>query len=113
MDFLLIVLSIGGLVVAGVMLVLASRTARMERESDARVHTLQAMATGSVLFSDALYESADEAVELDLKLNDDAPQPSPLTVDVTADPYPFVMTVPAGAARGAGSFNRTPRRSQT
>ena len=59
MDFLLIVLAIGGLVFAGVMLVLASRTSRMERESDARVQTLQALATGSVLFaSDAPAELA-------------------------------------------------------
>ena len=47
MDFLLIVLAIGGLVFAGVMLALASRTSRMQRESDARVDRLQAMATGS------------------------------------------------------------------
>lgn len=44
MDFLLIVLGIGGLVFAGVMLLLASRAIRLERESDERVHRLQAMA---------------------------------------------------------------------
>ncbi len=110
MDFLLIVLGIGGLVFAVVMLVLASRATRMQRESDARVHRLEALATGSVLFSDALVESADEAVEL----GDDAPQPAPpLTFDMTADAYPFVMTVPAGAGRVPGSFNRTQRRSRT
>jgi hypothetical protein len=51
MDVLLILLAIGGLVVAGVMLVLASRASRMQRESDTRVETLQALATGSVLFA--------------------------------------------------------------
>ena len=101
MDFLLIVLSIGGLVFAGVMLVLASRTSRMERESDARVQTLQALATGSVLFSEPPVEWANGPVEL----GDDAAQ---------ADVHPFVMTVPAGAGRvpGGFSFDRTPRRSQ-
>lgn len=96
MDFLLIVLAIGGLVFAGVMLVLASRTARMQRESDGRVHRLQALATGSVLFAD------------------DAPQPAPaLTFQMKADAYPFVMTVPAGAGRVPGSFDRTQPRSRT
>src|SRR5688572_16595855 len=100
MDFLLIVLTIGGLVFAGVMLVLASRTSRMQRESDARVHTLQAMATGSVLFADdALVEWPADAV----KLRDDHPQPAPaLTFDMTTDAHPFVMTVPAGAGRVPG-----------
>jgi len=51
MDFLLVVLAVGGLVVAIVMLVLASRANRMQGESDERVETLQAMATGSVLFA--------------------------------------------------------------
>ena len=109
MDFLLIVLAIGGLVFAGVMLALASRTSRMERESDARVNRLQAMATGSVLFSEPPVEPAD-AVEL----HEYAPQQAPvLTFDMTADAHPFVMTVPAGGGRMPGSFNRTPRRSRT
>ena len=51
MDYLLVLLAIGGAVVAGVMFVLASRASRLERESDARVHELQALATGSVLFA--------------------------------------------------------------
>ena len=111
MDFLLVVLGIGGLVFAGVMLVLASRASRMERESDARVQTLQAMATGSVLFADdTLVESPADAV----KLRDDRPQPAPaLTFDMTANAHPFVMTVPAGAGRVSGSFHRTPHRSRT
>lgn len=62
MDFLLIVMAIGGLVVAIVMLVLASRVNRLQKESDERVETLEAMATGSVLFArtalgDPLYET--------------------------------------------------------
>ena len=110
MDFLLIVLAIGGLVFAGVMLVLASRTSRMQRESDARVQTLQTMATGSVLFADPLVEWADGPVEL----GDDAPEPAPvLTFDMPADTHPFVMTVPAGGGRVPGSFNRTPQRNRT
>ena len=94
MDFLLIVLAIGGLVVAGVMLVLASRTARMERESDARVQTLQTLATGSVLFADEFIQSTDEAGEL----GDAVVRPArPVTVDRTPDANPVVLTVPAGA----------------
>jgi hypothetical protein len=111
MDFLLIVLTIGGFVFAGVMLALASRTSRMERESDARVHRLQALATGSVLFSEPPVEWASGPVEL----GDEGEQPAPArTFDFTADVHPFVMTVPAGADRVTGgfSFNRTPRRSQ-
>jgi hypothetical protein len=110
MDFLLIVLTIGGLVFAGVMLVLATRTSRMQRESDARVERLQTLATGSVLFAEPLVEYADGPVEL----GDHAPQQAPaLRFDIAADPHPFVMTVPAGAGRVSGSFDRTPRRSQT
>jgi hypothetical protein len=114
MDFLLIVLAIGGLVFAGVMLTLASRTSRMERESDARVQRLQAMATGSVLFADALIESADDADEVRaVEVRDDTPQAAPRpTFDMTTDAHPFVMTVPAGAGRvpGGFSFDRTPGR---
>ena len=51
MDVLLILLVIGGLVVAGVMVLLASRATRLERDSDARVQELQVLATGSVLFA--------------------------------------------------------------
>jgi hypothetical protein len=112
MDFLLIVLAIGGLVFAGVMLALASRTSRMERESEARVQRLQTMATGSVLFADPLIEWADGPVEL----GDVAPEPEPVPVlrfDRPADSHPFVMTVPAGARRVAGSFDRTPQRNRT
>jgi hypothetical protein len=108
MDFLLIVLAIGGLVFAGVMLVLASRTSRMQQESDARVHRLRAMAVGSVLFADErLVESPAGAVEL----RDVRPQPAPAPAfDMTTEAYPFVMTVPAGAGRVTGSFDRTPVR---
>ena len=110
MDFLLIVLAIGGLVFAGVMLVLASRASRMQLESDARVHRLQALATGSVLFSEGPVELGDEAVEL----GDAVVQPArPLRAARTAKEYPFVMTVPAGAGRGPGSFDRAPQRSRT
>ena len=130
MDFLLIVLAIGGLVFAGVMFTLASRASRMERESDARVQSLQAMATGSVLFADALIEPAGDAELRDAEFRDaefrdpevrdaefrnDAPQPlrGP-AFDMPADTHPFVMTVPVGAGRvpGGFSFDRTPRRSQ-
>ena len=53
MDYLLVLLAISGVVVAGVMLLLASRATRMQRESDARVDELQSLATGSVLFAAA------------------------------------------------------------
>ena len=110
MDFLLIVLAIGGLVFAGVMLVLASRTSRMERESDARVQRLQAMATGSVLFAERPIESPDGPFEL----GDDVLQPAPaLTFDMNSDAHPFVMTVPASGGRAPGSFYRNPSRSRT
>ena len=57
MDFVLILLAIGGAVVSAVMLLLASRATRQERDSDARVQELQVLATGSVLFaSDAFDE---------------------------------------------------------
>ena len=110
MDFLLIVLAIGGLVFAGAMLVLASRTSRMQRESDARVERLQAMATGSVLFADPLIEWTDGPVEL----GDDVQQPAPtLTFDMNSNAHPFVMTVPAGGGRVPGSFDRMPQRNRT
>lgn len=84
MDFLLIVLGIGGLVFAGVMLVLASRASRMERESDARVQTLQALAIGN-----------------------DAPlQPG-------SHPFVMTVPAGGGRVPGGFSFDRTPRRSQT
>ena len=114
MDFLLIVLAIGGLVFAGVMLVLASRTSRMQRESDARVQRLQAMATGSVLFAEGPVELGpvelgDDAFEL----GDAVVRPArPVTVELTPDAHPFVVTVPAGGGRVPGSFNRTPHRSR-
>ena len=108
MDFLLSILGIGGVVFAGVMLLLASRATRLQRESDARVDRLQAMAVGSVLFADdGLVESPAGAVEL----RDVRPQPAPaLTFNMTTDAHPFVMTVPARSGRVSGSFNR---RSQT
>ena len=110
MDFLLIVLTIGGLVLGGVMLLLASRESRMQRESEARVQTLQTLATGSVLFADAFIQSADDAVEL----GDAVVRPArPVTVDKTPEAYPFVVTVPVGAGRVPGSFHRTPQRNRT
>ena len=110
MDFLLIVLGIGGVVFAGVMLVLASRASRMERESEARVERLQTLATGSVLFYEGPYELGDEVDDLE----DGVVQPArPLTVNLATKEYPFVMTVPAGAGRVTGSFDRTPVRSRT
>jgi hypothetical protein len=75
MDFLFIFISIAGAVFAGVMLLLASRTSRMERASDARVQELQSMATGSVLFvSEGLAES-DDATEAPLPLMDEVVAP--------------------------------------
>jgi threonine/homoserine/homoserine lactone efflux protein len=59
MDFLLILLSFGGLVVAFVMLVFAARASRMQRESDARVQTLESWATGSVLFASGAPAESD------------------------------------------------------
>ena len=111
MDFLLIVLGIGGLVVAGAMLVLASRVSRMQRESDARVDKLQALAIGSVLFTDQPFESSGEVVEA----RNESPQSAPSRVfEMPADAYPFVITVPAGAGRRvAGSFDRISHRSRT
>jgi hypothetical protein len=112
MDFLFIVLGIGGLVCAVFMLRLASRASRMEREeSDARVRRLQAMAVGSVLFSEPIDEPAGE-----VELRDDAPMPEPtpaLVFDRSASAHPFVITVPAGTGRVAGSFHRTSDRSRT
>ena len=116
MDFLLVVLAIGGLVFALAMLVLASRARRMERESDTRVERLQALATGSVLFtSNAPVELGDDALELrDEAVVLAAPEPAPLvSFDTAATAYPFVMTMPAGAGRVPGSFDRTQRRSRT
>ena len=67
MDFLLILLAVGGLVVAVVMLVLASRATRMQADSDARVETLQSMATtGSVLFAATPARQTDEDLDLSL-----------------------------------------------
>ena len=61
MDFLLILLAVGGFVFAIIMLVLASRARKMQGESDARVEALQMMATGSVLFAaEGPTESAGE-----------------------------------------------------
>ena len=142
MDFLLILLAIGGLVVAGVMLLLASRASRMERESDERVQTLQALATGSVLFAaepfdeftsaplasdtvaeftsmpsatDAFDEFDDERIDSPSTLGaDDAPPVVPsATFERPANAYPFVMTVPEGARRILGSFDRAQQGSRT
>jgi hypothetical protein len=79
MDFLLIVIAIGGFVTAIVMLVLASRANRLQNESDERVDTLQAMATGSVLFAHA---SASEPVF-------EPSLPEPATLPLFAQPAPL------------------------
>ena len=76
MDFLLIVVAIGGLVVAIVMLVLAARVNRLQRESDERVDTLEAMATGSVLFAHA---AEDDPVFEPALASEPASPLSPLT----------------------------------
>jgi len=70
MDILLVLLSIAAAVFAGVMLLLASRTKRMEQASDARVHELEALATGSVLFGAS--GPADAALSMDAPLVDDS-----------------------------------------
>ena len=135
MDYLLVLLAIGGAVVAGVMLVLASRASRLERESDARVQELQALATGSVLFAsepfdefisvpmatatvdefvsaprlnDAFDQFDDEATDAARELvADDAPRAAAsVTFERPAPAHPFVMTVPAGGGRLVGSFDR-------
>ena len=115
MDFLLVLLAIGGLVVGIVMLVLASRTTRMERESDARVEALQEWAAGSVLFaSDAAAEAGDAASSYDDFADEEAPPATPsVSFEMPAKAYPFAMTVPAGAGRIGGSFHRTQDRSRT
>ena len=121
MDFLLIVLAIAGVVFAAVMLLLAVRTTRMQRESDARVHQLQTLATGSVLFgADALEEADDKACDLEAfdlvderAVRETPPPARPVTVDTAANAYPFVMTVPAGAGRVPGSFYRAQDRGRT
>ena len=68
MDFLFIFISIAGVVFAAVMLLLGFRTIRMERESDARVEELQALATGSVLFVPGGLAESDDAPEAPLPL---------------------------------------------
>ena len=75
MDLLLIFLSIAGAVFAGGMLLLASRTTRMERESDARVDELVARATGPVLFASEATKAASvqEIDEAPLLLQTHAP----------------------------------------
>ena len=126
MDFLLILVAIGGYVVAIVMLVLASRVNRLEKESDERVETLEAMATGSVLFAhaaeaDPVFEPAMELGALsgsvDLALNefaDEDEEEAPAPYGVRAAAYPFVMTVPAAAGVGRVqiSFDRSRNRSR-
>ncbi len=126
MDFLLVLLAVGGLVVAAAMLVLASRTARLERESDARVQELQALATGSVLFADdgvdefrsappdsgAFADFDDEVLDVPVEV---AASPSRRVTeqgfgfDRSAGAYPFVLTVPSGGAKVSGSFDMNHR----
>ena len=129
MDVLLILLAIGGLVVAGVLVVLALRATRLERESDARVEKLQTLATGSVLFAtgaadevasvrlanDAFDDFNDETIDSrwELGAGDALPaQPSP-SFEMPANAHPFVMTVPVGSGRFVGSFDRAQHGSRT
>jgi hypothetical protein len=123
MDFLLIVVAIGGLVVAIVMLVLAARVNRLQKESDERVDTLAAMATGSVLFAhtagdDPVFEPAmvsepaaplppltwpPPANDLDLALNEFADEEELAPAGAATEAEPQVVTgspfaVPATAA---------------
>lgn len=125
MDILLVLLAVGGLVAAAAMIVLASRTTRLERESDARVEELQALA-GSVLFA---HDAADEFqhappstgafADFDDEVRGmaDAVRPAPeprraepgLSLERAASAYSFVMTVPAGGARTSGSFDMNHR----
>ena len=76
MDFLLIVIAILGFVVSIVMLVLAARVTREQHASDARAATLQAMATGSVLFAPAMADDAADS-DADLELPHNAVDPAP------------------------------------
>ncbi len=120
MDLLFIFISIAGVVFAGVMLLLASRTRRMERESDARVHELQAIATGSVLFaSDGLEAPVEDAFDppfdqvFDPVLEQAIEVPAP-PADIATPAHQFVLTVPATAGEGqVFGFARTQRRSRT
>ena len=134
MDFLLILLAIGGVVVAGVMLVLASRASRMQRESDARVESLQALATGSVLFATDTVDEFMAVAPAAQAVNDFTSLPAATAFDEfndetsawrgespaeeasqvetsapferPANAYPFVLTVPAGGRPVVGSFER-------
>ena len=133
MDFLLIVIALGGFVTAIVMLVLASRANRLQNESDERVETLEAMATGSVLFATSapiVQSPQPEEDDVDLALNEFADEDqlcagdsvgteeprvlTPAAIAVTASAYPFVMTVPAAAGTGRVqvSFDRSRTRSR-
>lgn len=124
MDILLVLLAIGGLVVAVAMIVLASRTTRIERESDARVEELQALATGSVLFAHdaadefqhalpsagAFADFDDEALGVPEAVTASSRGAEPgVSFDRSASAYSFVMTVPAGRARASGSFDMNQR----
>ena len=77
MDFLLIVVAILGFVVAVVMLVLAARAHRQSAESQERAETLEALATGSVLFAHASADDpiADEWEDDDARFDAELPQP--------------------------------------
>ena len=142
MDFLLILVAVGGFVVAVVMLVLASRANRLQRESDERVETLEVMATGSVLFASStpvVQRPLEDEDDLDLAWNafaDEAEMPVPASASGAEQPatpglagfatplparfeppapsYPFVMTVPAAAGMGRVqvSFDRSRSRSR-
>ena len=133
MDFLLIVVAVGGLVTAIVMLVLASRVRRLQKESNARVETLEAMATGSVLFASsapAVQSPAPEEDDVDLALSAFADEDAlnfdnvaateeplvlaPAAFAVTTSAYPFVMTIPAEtrAGRTQVCFDRARNRSR-
>ena len=105
MDVLLVLVAIGGAVVAIAMFVLASRAKRMDRESDERVEMLEVMATGSVLFASetpaAPATEREPVIEIDL----------PVAVE-TARALPFVLNVPAASGPGrVFSFDRQRNRS--
>lgn len=92
MDFLLILVAIGGFVVAIVMLVLASRANRLQRESDERVDTLEGMAMGSVLFAHAAAE--DLAFEPVMASADASwPEPVPVPLSTPLGPQPELATL--------------------
>lgn len=91
MDFLLIVVSILGFVVAVVMLVLAARARRESVESQERAETLEALATGSVLFAHA----ATTEPLIDEWEEDDAQFDAPIAQPAIPESPRFTVLEPA------------------